>query len=96
MKLTFMRNQIELKFKELQMLTGIYAKGVGVEMDGFEAVTNEIEQVEMEQLLDELDELHEDIGEMLTDFEVKVSQLRKLYNSFLPRFRQAAENEEEP
>lgn len=93
MKLTFMRNQIELKFKELQMLVDTYAKGVGTEMDGFEAVTNEVERVNMDSLLDDLEEMQNQVEELFTEFDVTVSQLTKLYNSYLPRFRQAAEND---
>ena len=93
MKLTFMRSQIELKFKELQMLVDLYSKGVGVEMEGFEGVTDEAEQANLDGLMDDLEDLQNDVGELFTEFDVTVSQLRKLYNSFLPRFRQAAENE---
>lgn len=93
MKLTFMRSQIELKFKELQMLVDMYAKGVGVEMDGFEGVTDEEEQANLDCLMDDLEELQNEVEELFTEFDVTVSQLRKLYNNFLPRFRQAAEND---
>lgn len=93
MKLTFLRNQIELKFMELQMLFDTYNDGVGIEMEGFELVTNESEQAHLDSLLDELDALHNEIEELQLKFEVKVSQLTRLYNNFLPRFRQAAEND---
>ena len=95
MKLTFMRSQIELKFKELQMLVEMYAKGVGVEMEGFEGVTDEAEQANLDTLMDDLEDLQNEIGELFTEFDVTVSQLTKLYNNFLPRFRQAAENDSE-
>lgn len=93
MKLTFMRSQIELKFKELQMLVDMYAKGVGVEMEGFEGVTDETEQANLDCLMDDLEDLQNDVEELFTEFDVTVSQLRRLYNDFLPRFRQAAEND---
>ena len=93
MKLTFMRSQIELKFKELQMLVDMYAKGVGVEMDGFEGVTDIEEQANLDCLMDDLEDLQNDVEELFTEFDVTVSQLRRLYNDFLPRFRQAAEND---
>ena len=83
MDLIFIRNQIELKLKESELLLNLYTSGLEKEFSSLNSVINESEKATIEDLFNELKSFSEVTYELEKDFGITVVQLTVLYSDII-------------
>lgn len=87
MELLFVRNQIELKLKETEVLINLYAEGLEKEFSVLDIVIDEPQKKEIEGLITHIESISEELIEIEQEFSITVSQLTTLYPEIHKKYK---------
>ena len=87
MELSFIRNQIELKLKETEVLINLYAEGLEKEFSVLDIVIDETQKKEIDGLINQIGSIIEDLDEIEQEFSIVVAQLTTLYPEIHKKYK---------
>lgn len=87
MELSFIRNQIELKIKETEVLINMYEEGLEKEFSVLDIVIDETQKKEIDGLINQIGSITEDIDEIEQEFSITVAQLTILYPEIQKKYK---------